>query len=190
MFSMKIYGAMLHAYPKSFRDEFGAEMRQIFADCCREAHHQRGGMFRLWLHTAMDTLRSALYEHLKGHPPMIDSTAFEQQLVSTLDFWSKALREGYSVKQVILMLVKHAPEPTATAFQSIQREIELGKAWPEVMTQFQTQLLSEHWRAVLRVVDDQFSEGGNFADRLDGLSVVMQSQLGKDGWSEGLPFED
>lgn len=121
---------------------------------------------------------------------MIDSTAFEQQLVSTLDFWSKALREGYSVKQVILMLVKHAPEPTATAFQSIQREIELGKAWPEVMTQFQTQLLSEHWRAVLRVVDDQFSEGGNFADRLDGLSVVMQSQLGKDGWSEGLPFED
>lgn len=41
-FSLQIYRGLTLALPKDFRDDHGADMSQVFRDCCRDAHRQNG----------------------------------------------------------------------------------------------------------------------------------------------------
>jgi hypothetical protein len=42
-----VYGLLLFAYPREFRQEFGAEMIEVFAELARDSHGVRGAIF-LW----------------------------------------------------------------------------------------------------------------------------------------------
>src|SRR6266550_9034275 len=59
---MTIYRALLHLYPASFRNEYGGEMRAVFARRRREAGSL--GVIGLWLETIGDVLGNALLVHL------------------------------------------------------------------------------------------------------------------------------
>ena len=55
-----VYGVLLGAYPKEFRDAYGRELEQAFADLYREAS-RRGGVValaRLWARVLLDSLIS------------------------------------------------------------------------------------------------------------------------------------
>jgi hypothetical protein len=56
--SVRIYGALLVAYPKKFREHYETQMVQVFRDSVWEAYHHNGmpGMVDLWLHTFADLL--------------------------------------------------------------------------------------------------------------------------------------
>jgi putative ABC transport system permease protein len=59
---MRLYRALLHLYPASFRAEYGDEMAAIFAERRRDA----GGLFSaavLWLETLADVVANALRAH-------------------------------------------------------------------------------------------------------------------------------
>lgn len=47
------YKALLAAYPKGFRSEYGSQMAQAFRDSCREELGRGGivGLAKLWIHT-------------------------------------------------------------------------------------------------------------------------------------------
>lgn len=45
----RIYSAMLYAYPREFRLQYGVEMEQFFRDRCRELVREQAGVGR-WLH--------------------------------------------------------------------------------------------------------------------------------------------
>ena len=64
--SVKVYRALLVAYPAKFQQEYGSHMLQVFRDCCLRAFHQNGksGMLNLWAITLFDLLRSSIEEHL------------------------------------------------------------------------------------------------------------------------------
>lgn len=64
--SVRIYRALLIAYPKKFRDHYQTHMVQVFRDSFQEAHHRNGttGVIDLWLHTLADLLVTALIERL------------------------------------------------------------------------------------------------------------------------------
>jgi hypothetical protein len=64
--SVRVYRAMLVAYPKKFRENYGAQMVQVFRDSVREAYHYNGmpSMIDLWLHTFVDLVITALIEHV------------------------------------------------------------------------------------------------------------------------------
>ena len=64
--SVRIYGAMLVAYPKTFRENYGTQMVQVFQDSFRAAHRRHGtsGVIDLWLHTCADLLVTALMERI------------------------------------------------------------------------------------------------------------------------------
>jgi hypothetical protein len=66
-FSLNIYRLLLAAYPKEFRQEYGADMLQVFRDCMRRAYGQNGafGVFRLWALTLPDLAVSLVEEHLQ-----------------------------------------------------------------------------------------------------------------------------
>ena len=64
--SVRIYRALLVAYPKKFRGHYETQMVQVFRDSFREAHHRTGmsGVIDLWLHTGADLLVTALIERI------------------------------------------------------------------------------------------------------------------------------
>jgi hypothetical protein len=64
-FSVRVYQALLVAYPTRFRQEYGAHMLMVFRDCCLRAFRQGGtnGMFRLWAVTLLDLVQSVVSEH-------------------------------------------------------------------------------------------------------------------------------
>src|SRR5215510_879220 len=64
--SVRIYRALLVAYPKKFREYYETQMVQVFRDSLRDAYHQNGisGLIDLWLHTFADLLVTALMERI------------------------------------------------------------------------------------------------------------------------------
>ena len=64
--SVRIYRAMLVAYPKKFREHYETQMLQVFRDSFREAyrHHAVFGVIDLWLHTFVDLVFTALMERI------------------------------------------------------------------------------------------------------------------------------
>lgn len=64
--SVRIYRALLVAYPKTFREHYETQMVQVFRDSFREAHHRNGmsGVVDLWLHTCADLFVTALIERI------------------------------------------------------------------------------------------------------------------------------
>jgi hypothetical protein len=64
--SVRIYRALLVAYPKKFREHYETQMLQVFRDSFRDAFHRHGmpGVIDLWLHTFADLLVTALIERV------------------------------------------------------------------------------------------------------------------------------
>jgi hypothetical protein len=61
--SEQAYRALLRAYPRGFRDEYGDEMARCFRDLCREGLEDGGlGLAALWARTLPELLYSALKE--------------------------------------------------------------------------------------------------------------------------------
>ena len=63
----KLFQLILLVYPHEFRREYGPDMTQVFRDCYR-AEKRTGGpgsVWRLWLHTLLDLMRTAPKEHLE-----------------------------------------------------------------------------------------------------------------------------
>ncbi|MGH7556122.1 MAG: ABC transporter permease, partial [Longimicrobiales bacterium] len=60
--SERLYRALLHAYPRDFRDEFGDAMVEFHRDRLAHARVESPllGTARVWLHVAVDLLRNAL----------------------------------------------------------------------------------------------------------------------------------
>lgn len=74
-FSVRIYQALLAAYPSRFRKEFGSHMLVVFRDCCLRAIRQEGmtGMTRLWMVTFLDLIQSVISEHSRKETLMTRS---------------------------------------------------------------------------------------------------------------------
>jgi hypothetical protein len=63
-FSLRAYGLLLFAYPAEFRNLFRDEMIQTFSDCYRAKGGEGvAGILRLWVHTLVDLIFSAVREH-------------------------------------------------------------------------------------------------------------------------------
>jgi hypothetical protein len=64
--SVRIYRALLVAYPKKFREHYETSMVQVFRDSFKDAYHSNGlpGVIGLWLHTCADLLVTAFMERI------------------------------------------------------------------------------------------------------------------------------
>ncbi len=59
---IRLYAALLHLYPASFRAEYGREMRAILAARLRETP-ETSDRFTLWIGTLVDVLKNAFVVH-------------------------------------------------------------------------------------------------------------------------------
>ena len=62
----RAYCLLLHVYPEVHRRQYGPLMAQLFRDMCADAYRQGGtlGLIGLWGRTLVDTVRTAVPEHL------------------------------------------------------------------------------------------------------------------------------
>lgn len=65
--SGRIYRALLLAYPRDFRDEYGAQMEQAFLDLYRKEGRGNGRIARLWTMTLSDLAATAFAERIRPH---------------------------------------------------------------------------------------------------------------------------
>src|SRR5207248_3716397 len=64
--SEHLYQQLLGVYPAAFRHQYGAQMTQVFLDCCRVASQQSGtrGVLQLWIRMLGDLVSNAIAEHI------------------------------------------------------------------------------------------------------------------------------
>lgn len=74
-FSVRVYQALLLAYPERFKREFGSQMVQAFRDGCVQSIRNKaiGGMIYFWMLTMLDFLFSVIKEHSQKDAEMTRS---------------------------------------------------------------------------------------------------------------------
>jgi len=90
-FSVKVYQALLIAYPARFQQEYGLQMVEVFQDCCLRTVRQGGtnGMLKLWRLTLHDLLQSVISEHAHKEVQMKKEMKPEDiQLAGSALIWS------------------------------------------------------------------------------------------------------
>lgn len=120
----------------------------------------------------------------------MDHNQFNSQLTSTLALFSRALRDGYNVRQAIEIIVEHAPSPTQGVFQHLLDDVQSGTAWLEAFERISGDMKSSHFDQAMMVLRQQMAQGGNLADRLDEVNREIFQDLGDTGWAKAVDLED
>lgn len=191
-----IYARLLKAYPERFRSDYTQEMLWCFEDMCKVALRKSGsfGLFGLWLRVLPDWGLTVIKEHLqeRGYrkAKQMETTQFNHQLTSTLALFSRALRDGYNVKQAFEIIAEHAPEPTKSTFKALLNKVESGANWFQAFGEIGTELNSNYWNQLVEVMKKQLDEGGNLADRLDNANREFYKELGDEAWAKQVELDD
>ena len=80
--SERVYRALLLAYPKEFRREYGSQMEQAFGDLYREARERGGksGIARLWMLTIPDLARTAVAQRITARADREEVAMYDRKL--------------------------------------------------------------------------------------------------------------
>lgn len=102
---------------------------------------------------------------------------FENQLPDTLGMWVNGLRSGYSVMQAMESIAAEGPEPTATEFQRVVLEIQLGIQRDQAFENMLNRVPSEDLDLIVTAVNIQQEVGGNLAEILDIISHTIRERI-------------
>jgi type II secretion system (T2SS) protein F len=190
------YTLLIKAYPKYFQGDYAQEMLWCFEDMCADALKKDGGLglFGLWLRVLPDWGMTVIKEHLqeRGYRKarQMETTQFNNQLTSTLALFSRALRDGYNVKQALEIIAEHAPEPTKTVFKQLLDKIEEGANWFQAFQEITQDMKSSYFEQLIKTFKVQLDEGGNLADRLDKVNRELYKELGDEAWAKSVDLDD
>jgi hypothetical protein len=84
---VRVYGALLRLYPRSFRASYRHEMTVLFAQQLDDARAEAGtvGVLRLWTHSLIDLIATAPAEHLEKDALVAQPVVGNDQPVSGTD---------------------------------------------------------------------------------------------------------
>ncbi len=102
---------------------------------------------------------------------------FEAQLPDTLGLWVNALRSGYGVLQAMDAISRDAPEPTATEFMRVVREVSLGIDVDDALEHMLERVDSEDLDLVITAVNIQREVGGNLAEILEVIAHTIRERI-------------
>ncbi len=103
--------------------------------------------------------------------------AFNRQLPSTIDLLANSLRAGYSLLQAMETVSREAPEPTATEFRRVVREVGLGLSPEEALDHLVRRMQSDDLELMVTAINIQHEVGGNLAQILESIAYTIRERV-------------
>lgn len=103
--------------------------------------------------------------------------AFNSQLPGTIDLLANSLRAGYSLLQAMETVSREAPEPTATEFRRVVREVGLGLTPQEALGHLVRRMQSDDLELMVTAINIQHEVGGNLAQILESIAHTIRERV-------------
>ncbi len=103
--------------------------------------------------------------------------AFEAQLPDALEFLSRSMLAGHGFITSLNLLTEEAPDPLASVFRSAANEIRLGSSLESALAKLPEQIPLVDLRFFVSAVLVQQTSGGNLAEILNKLAVVVRERF-------------
>lgn len=107
--------------------------------------------------------------------------AFRLQLADTVSLLGASVRAGHSLLQALEQVSKEAPEPSASAFAQVVREIGLGAAQEEALDRLAARFPSEDLDLIVTATNVQHQVGGSLARVLDDIAATLRERMRIEG---------
>lgn len=107
--------------------------------------------------------------------------AFRLQLADTVSLLGASVRAGHSLLQALEQVSKEAPEPSASAFAQVVREIGLGAAQEEALDRLAARFPSEDLDLIVTATNVQHQVGGSLAKVLDDIAATLRERMRIEG---------
>ena len=104
-------------------------------------------------------------------------TLFGTQLGDALPLIANGLRAGFSFEQVMETVATDMPDPIASEFARVSRELKMGMSLEESLTNMTERMNNMDMRLLTSAVLIQRQVGGNLAEILDTISVTIQDRI-------------
>lgn len=102
---------------------------------------------------------------------------FEGQLPDILGLWVNSLRSGYSTMQSMEAIAREAPEPSATEFKRVVREVQLGIPQETALAHLLERMPSDDLDLINTAINIQREVGGNLAEILEVISTTIRERI-------------
>lgn len=102
---------------------------------------------------------------------------FESQLPDALDMMGRALRAGHAFPTALKMVGEEMSAPLADEFRAVFDEVNFGIAMQDALTSLATRVPVTDLRFFVIAVVIQRETGGNLAELLANISVIMRDRI-------------
>ena len=102
---------------------------------------------------------------------------FIGQLGDTISLMANSLRAGYSLLQTMEMVSREMPDPIATEFRRVVREVGLGVSSQEAMQNLMRRVPSEDLDLLVTAINIQHEVGGNLAQILQIIGHTIRERV-------------
>ncbi|MEN6626010.1 MAG: type II secretion system F family protein [Candidatus Sumerlaeia bacterium] len=102
---------------------------------------------------------------------------FENQLVDALGLATRSLRAGHPLIGAFQLIAQELPQPISRVFSEICQQQELGTGLDEAITRAVNRTNSDDLKFFATAVVIQLRNGGNLADMMERLSVVIRERM-------------
>lgn len=102
---------------------------------------------------------------------------FDEQLPDALELMARALRAGHAFPVAMQMVATDAAEPVAGEFQIAFEEVNFGVPMQDAMTNLAARVPSMDLRCFVVSVLLQRETGGNLAELLDNLAILVRERF-------------
>ncbi len=102
---------------------------------------------------------------------------FESQLPDALDMMGRALRAGHAFPTALKMVGEEMSEPLADEFRTVFDEVNFGIAMQDSLTSLAARVPVTDLRFFVIAIMIQRETGGNLAELLNNISVIMRDRV-------------
>ena len=102
---------------------------------------------------------------------------FESQLPDALDMMGRALRAGHAFPTALKMVGEEMPSPVADEFQTVFDEVNFGISMADALTSLAARVPVADLRFFVIAVMIQRETGGNLAELLNNITIIMRDRV-------------
>ena len=101
----------------------------------------------------------------------------DSQLIDTLVLISNSLKAGYSFGQGMELVSEEAPDPIASEFKRVMKEVSFGYSLDRALANMEERIPSEDLKLTITAVNIQRTIGGNLSEILDNIVHTIRERL-------------